>query len=146
RETTPFYPRSPYGVAKVYGHWITVNYRESYNSFGVSGILLNHGWVTAEPPVLLRRKGLIDLLPIEDVVPHRPDPHSGPKVTTAPDPGDALEVWDAQGWARVTAMTATWNGYERKANKPVKRIAARGAVFQATDDHVVFTQRSEEHT
>jgi GDPmannose 4,6-dehydratase len=42
KETTPFYPRSPYGVAKVYGHWITVNYRESYNLFAVSGILFNH--------------------------------------------------------------------------------------------------------
>jgi GDPmannose 4,6-dehydratase len=42
RETTPFYPRSPYGVAKVYGHWITVNYRESYNMFCASGILFNH--------------------------------------------------------------------------------------------------------
>jgi len=42
RETTPFYPRSPYGVAKVYGHWITVNYRESYELFAVSGILFNH--------------------------------------------------------------------------------------------------------
>ncbi len=41
-ETTPFYPRSPYGVAKVYGHFITVNYRESYNLFAVSGILFNH--------------------------------------------------------------------------------------------------------
>lgn len=42
RETTPFYPRSPYGVAKVYGHYITVNYRESYNIFATSGILFNH--------------------------------------------------------------------------------------------------------
>jgi GDPmannose 4,6-dehydratase len=42
RETTPLYPRSPYGVAKVYGHWITINYRESYNLFGCSGILFNH--------------------------------------------------------------------------------------------------------
>jgi GDPmannose 4,6-dehydratase len=42
RESTPFYPRSPYGVAKVYGHWITVNYRESYGLFAVSGILFNH--------------------------------------------------------------------------------------------------------
>ena len=41
-EETPFYPRSPYGVAKVYGHWITVNYRESYNLFACSGILFNH--------------------------------------------------------------------------------------------------------
>jgi GDPmannose 4,6-dehydratase len=42
RETTAFYPRSPYGVAKVYGHWITVNYRESYGLYTVSGILFNH--------------------------------------------------------------------------------------------------------
>jgi GDPmannose 4,6-dehydratase len=42
KETTPFYPRSPYGVAKLYAHWITVNYRESYDIFGASGILFNH--------------------------------------------------------------------------------------------------------
>jgi len=42
KENTPFYPRSPYGVAKLYGHWITVNYRESYGMFAVSGILFNH--------------------------------------------------------------------------------------------------------
>jgi len=42
RETTPFYPRSPYGVAKAYGHWITVNYRESYGLFACSGICFNH--------------------------------------------------------------------------------------------------------
>lgn len=42
KETTPFYPRSPYGVAKVYGHWITVNYRESFNMYTTSGILFNH--------------------------------------------------------------------------------------------------------
>jgi GDPmannose 4,6-dehydratase len=42
RESTPFYPRSPYGVAKAYGHWITVNYRESYGMYAVSGILFNH--------------------------------------------------------------------------------------------------------
>ena len=42
KESTPFYPRSPYGVAKLYGHWITVNYRESFNLFATSGILFNH--------------------------------------------------------------------------------------------------------
>ena len=42
KETTPFYPRSPYGVAKVYGHWITINYRESYDLYACSGILFNH--------------------------------------------------------------------------------------------------------
>jgi GDPmannose 4,6-dehydratase len=42
KETTPFYPRSPYAAAKLYGHWITINYRESFNIFGCSGILFNH--------------------------------------------------------------------------------------------------------
>src|SRR5512139_199272 len=42
KETTPFYPRSPYGVAKVYGHWITINYRESFGMYATSGILFNH--------------------------------------------------------------------------------------------------------
>ena len=41
-EKTPFYPRSPYGAAKVYSHWITINYRESYNLFACNGILFNH--------------------------------------------------------------------------------------------------------
>jgi GDPmannose 4,6-dehydratase len=41
-ETTPFYPRSPYGIAKLYAHWMTINYRESYNIFACSGILFNH--------------------------------------------------------------------------------------------------------
>jgi GDPmannose 4,6-dehydratase len=42
KETTPFYPRSPYGVAKLYGFWITKNYRDAYNMFAVNGILFNH--------------------------------------------------------------------------------------------------------
>ena len=50
-ERTPFYPRSPYGAAKAYGHWITVNYRESYDLFAVSGILFNHGSPRTRPRV-----------------------------------------------------------------------------------------------
>ena len=42
KETTPFYPRSPYAAAKVYAYWITVNYREAYNMFAINGILFNH--------------------------------------------------------------------------------------------------------
>jgi GDPmannose 4,6-dehydratase len=48
-EETPFYPRSPYGVAKVYGHWITVNYRESYDLFACSGICFNHESPISDP-------------------------------------------------------------------------------------------------
>src|SRR5215213_7862229 len=54
-ESTPFYPRSPYGVAKCYGHHITVNYRESYDLFATSGILFNHECIFARTPLLVRR-------------------------------------------------------------------------------------------
>jgi GDPmannose 4,6-dehydratase len=138
RETTSFYPRSPYGVAKVYGHWITVNYRESYNLHASSGILFNHECVTAETPVFIRRGNIIDLMPIEDIVPHRTEAAHGPRYTTNVKVDAAFEVWDAKGWSTVTCMTATWNGYEKKENKTVHRIAARGAVYHATSDHVVF--------
>lgn len=72
-ETTPFWPRSPYGVAKVYGHWITVNYRESYDLHATSGILFNHEsprrgleFVTRKISyhVALIKEGLADTLPL----------------------------------------------------------------------------------
>jgi GDPmannose 4,6-dehydratase len=144
RESTPFYPRSPYGVAKVYGHYITVNYRESYDLFACSGILFNHECVTAETPVILRRDGLLEILPIEEVVPHPAGPEQGPRCTTEVGPESSFEVWDAGGWAKVTCMTATWNGPEHARRKPVRRIATRGALLQATEDHVVFTTRAGE--
>ena len=55
REATPFWPRSPYGVAKVYGHWITVNYRESYDLFACSGILFNHESPRRGPEFVTRK-------------------------------------------------------------------------------------------
>ena len=130
KESTPFYPRSPYGVAKVYGHWITINYRESYDIHASSGILFNHECVTKDTPVFIRRGETVDLLPIASVVPHG----EGHKQTT--EPTQPFDVWDANGWARVTCMTATWNGDNRKA---VHRITAPGAIYEATGDHVVFT-------
>jgi GDPmannose 4,6-dehydratase len=54
-ELTPFYPRSPYGVAKVYGHWITINYRESYDMFACSGILFNHESPRRSPEFVTRK-------------------------------------------------------------------------------------------
>src|SRR4026208_668156 len=57
-ETTPFYPRSPYGVAKAYAHFITVNYRESYDLFAASGILFNHECLHAQLPLIVRENGV----------------------------------------------------------------------------------------
>src|SRR5271156_7122209 len=68
-ETTPFYPRSPYGVAKAYGHFITVNYRESYDLHATSGILFNHECLSESTPLLIRDDGLIDVRTPVDLVP-----------------------------------------------------------------------------
>ena len=143
KETTPFYPRSPYGAAKVYAYWITVNYREAYNLFACNGILFNHECITAESPVFIRKNGIIDLLPIEDVVPHRTNSRHGYRYTTEPTHEERFEVWDAKGWSSVTCMTATWNGAKQKTNKPVHRIAARGGLFHATGDHIAFITVSD---
>src|SRR5215213_3551115 len=67
-EATPFYPRSPYGVAKVYGHHITVNYRESYGLFACSGILFNHECVAEETPLIVRRNGIVQVVTPADLM------------------------------------------------------------------------------
>ncbi len=137
-ERTPFHPRSPYGVAKVFAHWQTVNYREAYGLFAANGILFNHECVTAETPVIVRRNGLIDIIPIEEVVPHRTNPRHGTRYTSTPL--EAIDVWDRDGWTRVTCMTATWN----RGQKQIVRVAARGAVFSATSDHIVLLENEQE--
>jgi GDPmannose 4,6-dehydratase len=63
KETTPFYPRSPYGVSKLFAHWSTINYRESYNLFACSGILFNHESPLRGEEFVTRKitKGLVDI-------------------------------------------------------------------------------------
>ncbi|AFY80826.1 GDP-D-mannose dehydratase [Oscillatoria acuminata PCC 6304] len=143
KETTPFYPRSPYSCAKVYAHWQTVNYRESYDLFACNGILFNHECVIDNTPVFIRQDGLIDLVSIAEIVPHHTDAGHKNRYTTDIRDGNGLEVWDVQGWVQVTCMTATWNGATEQPNKTVHRIAAEGAVYHATSDHVVFVEQGE---
>ena len=92
-ETTPFYPRSPYGVAKAYGHFITVNYRESYDLHATSGILFNHECIAAndaadrpraDRAVAVRRP--LDLVPLR---------RKGPSVQSF-RAGAWTEVWDGE--------------------------------------------------
>src|SRR3979411_697165 len=68
-ERTPFHPRSPYGVAKVFGYWTAVNYREAYGLFAVNGILFNHESLAAATPLIIRHTdGLVDIKPISEIV------------------------------------------------------------------------------
>src|SRR3989454_5246688 len=89
RETTPFYPRSPYGVAKAYGHFITVNYRESYGLYACSGVLFNHESVSSQNPLIVRSEGMVDVTTPGDLVPVR---DKGPSVQTFTPEG--VEIWD----------------------------------------------------
>ena len=134
RETTPLYPRSPYGVAKVYGHWITINYRESYGLHASSGMLFNHESVTDVTPVVIRRDGLIDVVSIGSLIPFPKDGEPGGYVSV---PDGHLEVWDGTDFVRCTARTAHW--YEGDSIT----VHGRAGVVETTPDHVVFTPDGE---
>ncbi len=137
KETTPFYPRSPYGVAKVYGHWITVNYRESYDMFAVSGILFNHESVPANTPVIIKRGDIVDVVPIADVMQVR---QKGANVQRFEL--DNLEVWDGSAFVKVLGGTA----YRHRPvvdNKSVRRVEARCGTVTLTGDHVMFLDGEE---
>ena len=108
-ERTPFHPRSPYGVAKVFGHHMTVNYREAYGLHASSGVLFNHESVLGYTPVLVREHGYIDIVPIEELVAHDHDPELASSHTLE---GGALEVWDGERFSRCTARSANWRGGE----------------------------------
>ncbi len=136
-EDTPFYPRSPYGVAKVYGHWITVNYRESYDLFACSGILFNHESVTKQTPVIVRRGNVVDVVPIGEIVRVR---EKGPNHQRFDF--DGLEVWDGSEFVRVLGATA----YRHRPaidNKGVRRVEARCGTLTLTADHVMFLDGEE---
>jgi GDPmannose 4,6-dehydratase len=133
RESTPFYPRSPYGVAKCYGHFITVNYRESYDLFAVSGILFNHECLHAQLPLMVRENGVQAVKTPADLVPLR---GQGPRVQTF-EPQGLLEVWDGRDWTVVRAITAS----RRRPRDPDHRlvsIQAAAGVVEATAHHLML--------
>lgn len=136
-ESTPFYPRSPYGVAKLYGHWITINYRESYDMFACSGILFNHESVPKNTPVIIRKNDIVDIVPIGEVLRVR---EKGANVQRFEIPN--LEVWDGERFVRVLGGTA----YKHRPvvdNKGVRRVEARCGTVTLTADHVMFTEDGE---
>ena len=139
RETTPFYPRSPYGVAKTYGHFITVNYRESYDLFACSGILFNHECLHAQLPLMVRENGVQAVRAPADLVPLR---LKGPSVQTF-SPEGLLEVWDGEDWTPVRAITAT----RRRHSDPdhqLRCIQARGGIVEATGHHRMLDAERDE--
>jgi GDPmannose 4,6-dehydratase len=129
-EKTPFYPRSPYGVAKCYGHFITVNYRESYGLHATSGILFNHECCSAKTPLIVRENGVVAVKTPFDLVPLRADGRS----LQAFEPARLVEVWDGVEFTSIVAITAT----RRRATDPDHRlvsIESRGGTVEVTAHH-----------
>ena len=128
-ESTPFYPRSPYGVAKAYGHFITVNYRESYDLFACSGVLFNHECVLTNTPLMVRREGWwtssrrpISCRCAARAEHRRASPRKGSRSGTG-----------AHG-SSITAITATRRRTTDPQHAPLS-VEARGGVVGVTAHH-----------
>jgi GDPmannose 4,6-dehydratase len=137
RETTPFYPRSPYAAAKVYAYWITVNYRESYGLFACNGILFNHECVAIDTPLVIRTKDAVDVVTPDELVALR---CKGPNVQHFESPD--VEVWDGTAWTAVRAITAT----KRRADSSDHALLAvqgRAGIVNCTAHHTLLRSDGE---
>ncbi len=140
-ETTPFYPRSPYGVAKVYGHHITVNYRESYDLYACSGILFNHECVLEHTPLVVRENGIVCVKTAADLVPLR---RTG-RAVQAFSPGELVDLWDGTQWTPIKTITAT----RRRPTDPDHAglcVQARGGAIDVTAHHHMLDDDHEQVT
>jgi GDPmannose 4,6-dehydratase len=137
-ETTPFYPRSPYGVAKAYGHFITINYRESYDLHATSGILFNHECVSELTPLIVRELGQISVKTPADLITLQRKGRSPQSFT----PNKFTEVWDGRDWTQLRAITAT----RRRRDDPdheLLSVQARGGVAAVTAHHAMLDDERE---
>lgn len=141
KETTPFYPRSPYAAAKLYAYWITVNYREAYGLFACNGILFNHETLTYGNPLIIKDSNDdIDILPIGDIARF----HTGlvfnleNKSYQEGSPISNLEVWDNNRWTKVIFVS----GYPHEGDKDPRIINARNGVYMATASHKCIMEDS----
>jgi GDPmannose 4,6-dehydratase len=142
KETTPFNPASPYAASKVFAHQLCKIYREGYKMFISNGILFNHECLTAQTPVIIKKDNLIDIVAIEEIVPHRENPKHGIKYITVSN--GEIQVWDGSEWTKIKTLTATWNKAGSRSDKQIKKVICRGGYYEATKDHVSFLNGRKE--
>jgi GDPmannose 4,6-dehydratase len=137
RETTPFYPRSPYAAAKVYAYWITVNYRESYDLFACNGILFNHECITIDTPLVVRTKDAVDVVTPDELIALR---RKGPNVQHFESPD--VEVWDGTAWTTVRSITATKRRSD-STDHALLAVQARAGMVSCTAHHTLLRPDGE---
>ena len=128
-ENTPFHPRSPYGISKVAGFYLTQNYREAYGIFALSGILFNHESLSKNSPVIIKKDGLIDILPIEELF-HKGEKHLYEGIK---DGYKNQLIWNGNEWTKIINGTS-YIDKKRKLNF----IQTRQACIELTDGHCLF--------
>jgi len=143
-EDTPFNPRSPYAVAKLYAHWITKNYRESYNMFCCNGVLFNHTSVPGFTPIVFKVDNKIDIKPINEIIKYHTcndiinenieKYQEGPVCTD-------LQIWDNSKWEFVTYASGYPNSI--KGDKP-RYIISKKSAYMTTQDHVIIMNNDSE--
>ena len=148
KETTPFYPRSPYGVAKLYGYWITKNYRESYNMFACNGVLFNHETLGGFMPLIYKKNDIIDIKPISEIVKYE-TLNNGCLVDENNNfyqqgcVETDLYVWDNNDWTKVKFAS----GYPHqvvKDNKKPKFLISKNAAYMVTGNHEIIMEDDSE--
>ncbi len=142
-EKTPFYPRSPYGVAKLYGYWILKNYRESYNIFACNGILFNHETVSDFMPLIFKEGNSdeIDIKPISEIVKFHTNKN---KISIdvskleyqETEVSNELFVWDSGDWTKVKFAS----GYPHNNDKFPKFLVSKNTAYMATENHVCIME------
>ena len=147
-EKTPFYPRSPYGVSKLYGYWIVKNYRESYNMYATNGTLFNHETLGGFMPLIFKDGDEIDIKPISEIVRHHTlnngilvDELKG--IYQEGFVERELYVWDNNDWTRVKFAS----GYPHDKvndNKNARFIVSRSSIYLTTEDHEIIMEDDSE--
>lgn len=150
-ENTPFYPRSPYGVAKLYAHWITKNYREAYDMYSCSGVLFNHETVASNSPMIFKiglNNTEIDIKPISEIVKYHTVPN---KVLVNEDEeiyqeGEVLTelyVWDNDDWTKVKFASGYKHDIKNNPKFP-KFINSKKSCYMATNTHNIIMDDNTE--
>lgn len=135
KETTPFYPRSPYGVSKCFGHNIVVNYRESYNMFNVSGILFNHECLSPKNTVIVRNNGIVDIVHIDDIRKGRTSKasHAFSATETFDISKDGVEILTSQGFKPLLTLTKRY--LNTTSSKSLLKVETRSGNIIVTNHH-----------
>ena len=150
-EKTPFYPRSPYGVAKLYGYWITKNYRESYGMYACSSILFNHETVAGNSPMIFKigkDSTKIDIKPISEIVRYHTRENEvlineKEEIYQEGEVYTDLYVWDNNDWTKVKFASGYKHDIEKNPKLP-KFINTKKSCYMATNTHNIIMEDNSE--